>query len=119
MPNVRVWGYKSIVQIEQSGLKFHNADSVFLREEPYLWASGPILLNGLTPVSIPVQSNDQAKFIVIEVDDGASVRFELNPNGPLASNARNASTNSPRLSGEQVLNWYAGASLSFIDAAGT
>lgn len=119
MPNVRVWGYKSIVQIEQSGLKFHNADSVFLREEPYLWASGPLALNGLTPVPMPVQANDQARFIVIEVDDGAAARFELNPNGPLASNARVASTNSPRLSGEQVLNWYVGASLSFIDASGT
>lgn len=118
MANVRVFGYKSIVQLQQSGLKHFNSDSVFVREEPYLWASGPLPLSG-APVDTDVQADDQATMIVIEVDDGAACRYELNPNGPGKSTTRVASTNSPKLSGENVFQWFPGATLSFIDAAGT
>ena len=117
MANVRLFGYESIVQLEQSGLKFHNADSVFVRREPYVWASGPIALNGAVPVSSTVIPNDTAKMVVVEVDDNTAVRYELNPNGPSATTARSASTASPKLSGENVFQWFAGATMSFVDAA--
>lgn len=117
MPNVRLFGYAGTVQVEQRMLKHHNSDSVFVRQEPYLWASGPIALNGATAVSSVVQANDQATIVVVEVDDGTKVRFELNPNGPNASNARVASTNSPPLTGENVFQWFAGATMSFVDAS--
>jgi hypothetical protein len=119
MANVRVFGYASIVQIEQSGLKHYNADSVFVRQEPYLWSSGPIALNGSTPVSTSVQANDKAKIVVVEVDDNAAVRYEINPNGPNATTTRAASTNSPKVDGTNVFQWFAGATMSFIDASGT
>ncbi len=118
MANVRVFGYRSIVQLQQSGLRHFNADSVFVREEPYLWASGPIALGGAA-VSTVVQANDQARFVVVEVDDGAAARYEVNLNGPNATTARAASTNSPKISGENIFEWVSGASMSFIDAAGT
>lgn len=117
MANVRLFGYRSIVQLEQSGLKYHNAESVFVREEPYLWASGPIALNGNVPVSSAVIANDQANLVVVEVDDNVMVRYELNPNGPGAVTTRNASVNSPRLDGVNVFQWFKGATMSFIDAA--
>ena len=116
MANVRLIAYRSIVQLEQSGLKFHNSDSVFCREEPYIW-SQKITLNGATPVSSAVQGNDTAKFVVVEVDDNTQVRYELNPNGPNASTTRQASTMSPKLAGENVFQWFAGATMSFADAA--
>jgi hypothetical protein len=119
MPNVRLFGYSGIVQLEQRLLKHFNADSTFCRQEPYLWASGPIALNGATPVPSVVQANDAATFVVVEVDDGAQVRYELNPNGPGASNARVASANSPRLQGENIFQWFAGATMSFVDKAAT
>jgi len=118
MPNVRCFGYRSIVQLQQSGLRHFNSDSVFVREEPYLWSTGPIALTG-APVSTPVQPNDEARFVVVEVDDGAAARYEVNLNGPTASTARAASANSPKVSGENVFEWVKGASMSFIDAAGT
>jgi hypothetical protein len=119
MAAVRVFGYKSIVQLTQSGLRHFNADSVFVREEPYVWASGPIALNGTTPVDFPPQSNDQATMVVVEVDDGTAVRYEVNLNGPGKTTTRSASVNSPKLSGENVFQWVAGATMSFIDANGT
>lgn len=116
MPNVRLFGYAGTVQVEQRMLKHHNSDSVFVRQEPYLWAQN-IPLNGATPVPTVVQAGDQATLVVVEVDDNAAVRYELNPNGPGASNARVASANSPKLSGENIFQWFAGATMSFVDAA--
>lgn len=118
MANVRVFGYRSIVQLKQSGLRHFNSDSVFVREEPYLWTSGPIPLSG-APASTTVQAPDGASFVVVEVDDNAAARYEVNLQGPTATTARNASVNSPKISGENIFEWVDGATMSFIDAAGT
>ena len=114
--NVRIFGYSGIVQIEQRLLKFANGSSVFLRQEPYLW-SQLLPLNGAVPVESVVEAPDTAVILVIEVDDGFAVRYELNPQGPLANTARQASTMSPRLSGENVFQWFSGATMSFVDAS--
>src|SRR5690349_11763401 len=118
MANVRVFGYRSIVQLQQSGLRHFNADSVFVREEPYLWASGALPLSG-APVSTVVNQPDGARFVVVEVDDGAAARYEVNLNGPGKTTTRAASANSPKISGENIFEWVDGATMSFIDAAGT
>jgi hypothetical protein len=119
MANVRVFGYRSIVQLAQSGLRHFNSDSVFVREEPYLWSTGPIALNGTNPVDFAPQANDQARFVVVEIDDNAAVRYEVNLQGPGKTTTRAASVNSPKISGENIFEWVSGATMSFIDAAGT
>jgi hypothetical protein len=116
MANVRLIGYASIVQLEQSGLKFANADSVFVRQEPALWRQ-KLTLTGAVPVTSVVQPDDRAKLVVIEVDDNTQIRYEIQPNGPLASTARPADTMSPKLAGENVFQWFAGATISVVDAS--
>lgn len=115
MANVRIYGYSGIVQIEQRMLKFANADSVFLRQEPCIWRQ-KLALTGATPVVSAVQPNDVATMIVIEVDDGTKVRYEIQPNGPIVG-ARAADTFSPPLAGENVFQWFSGATVSFVDAS--
>lgn len=116
MASARIFGYAGIVQLEQRLLKFANSDSVFMRQEPYLW-SQKLLINGATPVPSAVQANDTATMVVIEVDDNVAIRYEINLNGPLASNARAAGTNSPKLRGENVFQWVTGATISIVDAS--
>lgn len=117
MANVRIFGYAATVQIQQALVKQFNADSVFVRQEPSLW-SQKLTLNGATPVESAVQANDKATFVIVEVDDNTAVRYELNPNGPApASTHRDASTNSPKLRGEAPFQWFAGATMSFVDAS--
>lgn len=116
MANCRIFGYTGIVQLEQRLLKFANSDSVFMRQEPYLW-SQKLTLNGAVPVPSVVQPNDAATMVVIEVDDNFAIRYEINLNGPLASNARVAGTMSPRLRGENVFQWVTGATISIVDAS--
>jgi hypothetical protein len=87
---------------------------VFVRQEPPLWRQ-KLTLNGATAVQSVVQPNDAARVVVIEVDDGSVIRYEIQPNGPIAA-ARAADTLSPRLAGENLFQWFAGATISVVDA---
>lgn len=116
MANVRLIGYSGIVQIEQRLVKQFTGHGVFMRQEPPLWRQ-KLVLNGATPVESVVQANDKATLVIIEVDDGTTVRYEINPGGPGASNHVDASTNSPRMTGDNPVQWFAGATVSFVDAA--
>lgn len=117
MANVRLFGYAGTVQLQQNMLKHFNSDSAFVRQERYLWAQ-KLTLNGASPVDSVVQANDKATFVVVEVDDNVAVRYEVCPNGPApASTYVAASTNSPKLQGEAPFQWFAGATMSFVDAS--
>ena len=116
MASVRVFGYRSTVQLPQRQTRHFTGESQFVREEPALWAQ-KLALNGAAPVETTVNADDKAGYIVIEVDDNTAVRFQINLNGPLASNHVNASTLSPKGQGEILCQWAAGATVSFVDAA--
>jgi len=116
MANVRLIGYAGLVQIPANLLKQYTAEGVFVRMEPPLWRQ-KIALNGATAVESVVQADDKAKIVIIEVDNDAAVRYEVNPNGPLVSDHRVAGTTSPRMVGDNVIQWFAGATVSFVDAS--
>ena len=114
--SVRVFTYKGISQVQLNQAKQYNSDSVFVLDEPYLW-SQVISVSAAAASSAPV-SNDGSTVMRLEVPDGQQVRYEINPNGPSASNARIAGNSSPRTSGADVFAWGPGFSISLIDAAG-
>jgi len=116
MAKVRIFGYRGISQVAQSHLRHFNSDSVFVTEEPYLW-SQVIELNGATPVQSAVVADDQATLVRIEVPGTTMIRYEIQPNGPLANTARPAGDASPALSGFNLFQWFAGASISMVDGA--
>lgn len=116
MANVRVFGYRSTVQLPQRQTKHFTGESQFVREEQYLW-SQKLTLNGSTPVETTVNANDKAGLIVIEVDDNVAIRYEINPQGPGSTSHRDAGTLSPRLQGENLFQWFTGATVSVVDAS--
>lgn len=113
--NVRLFTYRGMRQIPQLLVKQFNADSVFVLDEPYI-ASQVISVSAVAATSSP--ATDDSTILRIEVPDGQQVRYEINPNGPTASNARTAGNGSPRLSGFDNFAWGSGYSISLIDAAG-
>lgn len=116
--NVRIFGYSGIIQIQQDMVKQYNADSVFLLNEPYLWSQLLLVPAGGGAIeSAVVAETDRTTILRIEVPDAQQVRYEINPNGPLAVTARTAGTNSPRLSGFDQFSWGKGYTISFCDAA--
>lgn len=116
MAAVRVFGYAGIVQIEQKLVKQFTGSGVFMRQEPYLWAV-KLVLNGAVPVEMTVQPDDKATCVVVECEDNSGVRYELNPGGPTGTGHRAASTNSPKLTGIDLFQWFKGATMSFVDSA--
>ena len=95
-------------------------DSVYVRDEPYLWAQ-QLTTNGQTSVAStvaapqPTHSIDQTKFLCVEVPDGNAIRYEVSFTGT----ATTATVNSPVLTGRDNIKFGPGAIFSCIDAVGT
>lgn len=116
--NVRIFTYRGIIQIQQRLVKQYNADSVFVLDEPYI-ASQVLLVpaGGGAIESTVFVTPDDSQLLRVEVADGQQIRYEINPNGPLAANHRVAGTASPRLSGFDNFMWGKGYSISICDAS--
>ena len=114
--NVRITGYRGIVQSKVQIPQQDSKDSVFLLYQPYefsLVASS----NGSTPVTIGpsglVLAADYSSILRVEVPGGQGIRYEVNPpnRNVAAGNA------SPSLVGVQSISWGPGWTLSFVDIA--
>lgn len=110
--NVRIFAYPGIVAALQSQVVQQSTDSVFLLRDPYI-SGQKLFSSGATPVpSTALPPN--TKFIHVEVDDGNTIRYEIQMG---AAAARAPSTNSPSLSGKNLIFASEGAVFSFVDAA--
>lgn len=118
--SVRIFGYQGIIQVHQSLVKQFSSDSVFLLEEPYLWSQliAVAAINTAYTSTVVALNPDKSTILRIEVPDAQQIRYEINPNGPTAPNARVAGNTSPRLSGFDQFSWGAGYSISIADASG-
>lgn len=127
MANIRIFGYRGTVQIQQSMVKQYNADSVFVADEPCLW-SAVAASNGAVPVNVGANlgsvavggtggAADIAQLLGVEIPDGFQIRYELQLNGALASNARTVGNWSRRMAGFDFIPWQPGANFQFCDAA--
>lgn len=116
--NVRIFGYAGIVQLHERLLKQYSAESVFVLDEPYLWSQLLLVPTGGGAISSAVVADpDRSQILRVEVPDGSQIRYEINPNGPLASTARVAGNLSPRWSGFENFPWGKGYTISMCDAA--
>lgn len=117
--NARIFGYAGIIQIHQILVKQYSADSVFLLDEPYIWSQVLAVPEDGSAISSSVYGGvpDKATMLRVEIPDAKQVRYEINPNGPVALNARIAGTLSPRLSGFNNFSWGPGYTISLCDAA--
>lgn len=118
--NVRIFGYKGIIQVQQTLLKQWGSDSVFLLSDPYEWSQVLSVVDngsGAAVASAVAADPDRAQLLYVQLPSQKSIRYEVNPNGPLASNARVAGNSSPMLTGWQTLPWGKGYTISICDAA--
>lgn len=110
--NCRVFGYRGIQQMPNVLPKQFSSDSVFQVIEPYEW--GAVVVVSEVAASSPAQAiPDATQMIRIEVPDGQTIRYEINPPGA----ARVAGVASPSLSGKDYFYFRQGWTVSLIDAA--
>jgi len=117
--NVRIFGYSGVQQIEQDHPMQYTADTVFVPTEPCLWSQVLAVPTGGASVESAVVGlvPDKTRFICVEVPDGEQIRYEIQPQGPTAPNARFAGNLSRRMSGFSNLYWSPGYTISVCDAA--
>lgn len=111
--NVRIFAYPGIVAAIQPQIVQQSADSVFMLRDPYLTGQ-KLASNGATEVASAVMPKG-TKLLRVEVDDGNTIRYEVR----MGPNVRTASTNSPTLSGREIVFVSEGAIFAFVDAAAT
>lgn len=116
--NVRVFVYRGIRQIAQVLPKQFSGDSVMVNDDPTLSSQVIVVTNsGVAYESVPDANDAGSTCAIIEVPDGQAVRYELNQLGPTGSGHRNASNTSRRITGDHIVNWGSGFSISVIDAS--
>lgn len=109
---VRVYGHRGLSQLVLNMPKQYSSDSVFNLTQPYEW------VNTLTASAVVTQSGpqpvgDRTTILRVEVPDGQSIRYEINPPGRNVA----ASVNSPILSGHDQFEFAQGWQFSIIDAS--
>lgn len=114
--NVRIFGYRGIVQGQVLIPQQDSKDSLYMLWQPYEFAQ-LAASNGATPVTmsagVALGQQDLSTILRVEIPDGNAIRYEINP--PPRNVA--ASANSPSLTGITQIKWGPGWTLSFIDAA--
>lgn len=119
--NVRLYGHSGLYRMRVVGSAGQfSSDSVFVLSQPYLWAqliSVSSVAAASAVASLDGGGQDTTEILRIEVPDGSSIRYEVNPpNRP--GGAKTANVNSPILSGRDQIRWGANYTISLIDAAG-
>ena len=113
--NVRIFGYRGIVQGLIQIPRQDSKDSLFMLYQPYEF-SAVAASNGATPVTIGpsglATSADLSLICRVEIPDGNTIRYEVNT----PSTSRVAGNTSPTLTGILQIAWGPGWSMSFVDA---
>src|ERR1700704_761346 len=108
--NVRVFGYRGVTHLTIVLPKQFSSDTVSQLDQPYEF-SQVISVSGAA-ASSAADTGAKTTLLRIEVADGQTVRYEINPPGRNVA-AGNAS---PRLSGVDVFAFAPGWSVSLVDA---
>lgn len=111
--NVRIFGIQGIAQIQQLHVRQFNADSVFLTEEPSVFAQ--IIVADAAAAISTANADTKTTLLAIEIPDGQAIRYRVIPAGwPV----EDANTECRRLTGVNMVKFAAGWRISIIDAAG-
>lgn len=111
--NVRVFYYQGLQQIPNVLAKQFSSDSVYQLVEPYL---GQSLVAVSAAAASTTTAPDGTNVCRIEVPDGQTIRYEINPPNR-SGGVVIAGNTSPSLSGKDVFYVKSGWSISMVDAS--
>ena len=109
--NCRIFGYRGVTQLPLILSKQMSTDSVVQLVQPYEFSQTLVIAGGGGPVSSAADPGKATTILRIEVPDGQTIRYEINPPG----RAVGAGANSPSLSGKDQFAFAPGWSVSIAD----
>lgn len=113
--SVRIFGHRGIIQMPLVLPKQFSSDSIFQLIQPYEWGQ-VISVSAVAASSAAVAAPDKTAILRIEVPDGQTVRYEINPPNRTGGIVA-AGNGSPRISGFNQFYFGQGFTISLIDAS--
>ena len=114
---VRSFTYSGLMtaNVVNSGGGRYSSDSVFLLKPPYL-SNETLTANTVTAVTSAVATStpNEIRLLQVQVAPGGRVHYEVTPQG---HTLREATTDSPVISGDQLMHFGTGWRISFLEAA--
>jgi len=109
--NVRVLGFRGVQQIPLINSRQFSSDSVMQLVYPYEFSQVLVVAGNGGPVSSAADPGKSTTILRIEVPDGQTIRYEINPPGRAIA----AGANSPSLSGKDQFAFNVGWTVSIAD----
>ena len=113
--NTRIFAYRGIIQMPLVLPKQFSSDSIFQLIQPYEW-SAVLSVSGSAISSAADTTHSQVQILRVEVPDGQTVRYEINPPNRTGG-AVSAGNTSPSQSGYQQYFFQPGWTISLVDAS--
>lgn len=116
--SVRIFGHQGIVPLKVVEDTQYRADSVFQLKQPYIFkqvvSADAAAASSAANIDFGGHTLDPTSLLRIEVPDGKTIAYEVNPPG------RNvvATADSPRLSGKDQIQFGSSWLISIIDVTG-
>ena len=108
---VKLFTHRGLVSTPITVTNRDSKDSVYMLEQPYLAAEA--LSASVAPTSSsPGLAPANTSILRIEVEDGKTVRYEINPPARAAA----AGANSPSLSGKDQFHFGVGWTISIVES---
>lgn len=115
MATVRIFSYSKLVVAEIAATAGRPVtDGIFLLREPYLGNET------LTPDTVTAATSqvataaEETRILKVQVDPGQTVHYEVTPAN---QDLRTATSDSPKISGDELFNFGEGWRVSFLEAS--
>jgi len=109
---VKIFTYRGVISAHNDRPGQAAADSILLLSQPYE-AREALTASGTAASSSASITTNKTSLLRVEVEDGKTIRYEVNPPGRSVA----ADSNSPRLSGNDMLLFGLNYTLSVIEAS--
>ena len=109
---VKLFTHRGLVSTPITVTNRDSKDSVYMLEQPYL-AAEALTATASTVSSAAATAPATTSILRVEVEDGKSIRYEINP----PSRAVTASAGSPSLSGKDQFHFGVGWTISIAEGA--
>lgn len=108
---VHIFAHAGVVQVPLVQSTRKSDDATYMLRQPYL--AREVLSAGATATSSSANTAPAGtSILLVQVADGGTIRYEVNAGNRSVA----ATSSSPRMSGEHVIEFPVGATLSVIEA---